>query len=318
MLRGRVLLTGGSGTLGRAMLLAYLRKQSPLAQNNVKFTVFARSESRLARLKRVFPEIITITGDVRDSRSIERAVPGHNTVVHMAAMKRIPECEDNASECIRVNVEGTENVLSACARADVDDVVVISTDKACQAATVYGASKLLAEGLLASYARSFPRTRFHGVRYGNVIASNGSVVQLWEEQNKANLPLSITHPEMTRFWMSPFDAIKLIEKSMLYGSSVIAVPAMSALSIAAMAHMLHPNTQTELSGLRSNEKLSEDLLHPYEPVMEDKGQGIFLVCTNSQPRWKTGWSYSSDTAPKLSAEALHRMIEDAHEVEECW
>lgn len=318
MLRGRVLLTGGSGTLGRAMLLAYLRKRDQMASSDIKFTVFARSESRLARLKRAFPEIVTVVGDVRDARSVQRAVAGHDVVIHMAAMKRIPECEDNASECIQVNVGGTENVLAASATSGVRDVVVISTDKACQAATVYGASKLLTEGLLASYAKSFPHTMFHGVRYGNVIASNGSVVQLWEEQNKATLPLSITHPEMTRFWMSPFDAIKLIEKSMLYGTSVIAVPAMSALSITDMAHMLHPNVELELCGLRSNEKLSEDLLHPYEPVMQDEARNVFLICTNSQPRWKTGWSYSSDVAPKLSTGALHKMIADAREVEECW
>lgn len=318
MLRGKVLLTGGSGTLGRATLLAYLRKRDPLSQSDVKFTVFARSESRLARLKRAFPEVTTIVGDVRDARSVQRAVAGHDIVVHMAAMKRIPECEENTSECIQVNVEGTENVLAACATTGVNDVVVISTDKACQAATVYGASKLLAEGLVASYAKSFPRTRFHGVRYGNVVASNGSVVQLWGEQARKGQPLTITHQEMTRFWMSPFDAVRLIEKSLLFGSSVIAVPKMSSLNVADMACMLFPDSEVRISGLRSNEKLSEDLLHPYEPVMEDKARNLFLVCTNSEPRWQVGWSYTSDSAPRMLRETFQSMLNDAREVEECW
>lgn len=313
MITGRILLTGGSGTLGRATLLL-ARREGWLA----KFTVFARSESRLARLKRAFPEVTTVVGDIRDKSSVDRAVSGHDVVLHMAAMKRIPECEQNAPECVQVNVLGTENVLRSCVRASVRDCVVISTDKACQAATVYGASKLLTEGLMTTYAKEFPKVGFHGVRYGNVAASNGSVVQLWEEQSKRGQPLSITSREMTRFWMSPYDAVKLIDYSLKCESGTICVPKMRALSIELMAHYLYPGQELMEVGLRSNEKLSEDLLHPYEPVRDTGNLEPFLVSTLAEPRWSVGWSYTSATAPVLDRDELTQMLADAAEVESCW
>ncbi len=312
MLTGKVLLTGGSGTLGRATLLKARKEAWPAS-----FTVFARSESRLAKIKRAFPNVRCIVGDVRDRDSVERAIAGHDVVVHMAAMKRLPECEENAPECIQVNVFGTENVLRACAHQGVQECVVISTDKACRAATVYGASKLLTEGLMATYAKVYPQTRFHGVRYGNVLASNGSVVQLWDEQARRGEPLTITASGMRRFWMSPFDAVDLIDQSLLFGSGVICVPMMSALPILKMAQMLHPNRDIVEIGLRSNEKIAEDLLHPYEPVMKESERDLFLICTISEPRWSTGWSYTSMMAPDVEETVFRQMIQDANEVEQC-
>ncbi len=313
MLQGNVLLTGGSGTLGRAMLLVAQRENWP-----AQFTVFARSEGRLARLRRAFPSVRTIVGDVRDSVSVSGAVAGHDIVVHMAAMKRIPECEEYPHECIATNVQGTENVLRACTVSGVYDVVVISTDKACQAATVYGASKLLLEGLMAAYARDYRRTGvcFHGVRYGNVIASNGSVVQLWMEQHEARTALTVTDIDMTRFWMSPFDAVHLIVQARGQPSGVLVVPKMKSLKIVDMAHMLYPDDYINVIGLRSNEKVYEDLVHPYE-VAEDVGEHFHILLGNKRAK-TTGLVYHSLMCPRLSANELLSMVADAREVEACW
>ena len=306
----RVLLTGGSGTLGRALLLC-ARKGDWKAQ----FTVFARSESRLARLKRAFPEVTCCIGDVRDFRSVQSAVAGHDTVIHMAAMKRIPECEQQPEECIAVNIQGTANVLRACANASVEDCTIISTDKACQAATTYGASKLITEGLMASYALTYRHVKYHGVRYGNVMASNGSVVQLWHEQASQGHPLTITDPDMTRFWMSPFDAAHLVVYAREFSSGVICVPRMSSLRMGDMASMLYPDSPVQVVGVRSNEKKHEDLVHIGEPATPDRDH--ILICTNSQPRWKGGVQYSSENAPPVEMDELLRMVREAGEVDRC-
>jgi UDP-N-acetylglucosamine 4,6-dehydratase len=306
-LEGSILLTGGSGTLGRATVLYAAREK-----REVSFTAFARSESRLAQLKRVFPRTRTIIGDVRDSRSVLSAVAGHDLVIHMAAMKRIPECEEQPQECIMTNVIGTQNVLNACIAHDVP-CVIISTDKACRAATTYGASKLLTESFLLSAAREAPYTKFVGVRYGNVIASTGSVVQLWLEQVEAGAKLTLTARGMTRFWMSPFDAVELIEESLNIGSGSIIVPKMSSLMLEDMAEMLHPGCELEVTGLRSNEKMHEDLVHPWEPVDDQKNHFVIRVGTD----FPTGFVYTSMAAPRLSRSELMRMLSDAQEIESC-
>jgi UDP-N-acetylglucosamine 4,6-dehydratase/5-epimerase len=306
-LTGHVLLTGGSGTLGRATLLYAQRKSRPAV-----FTVLARSESRLARLKKFFPRVRTIIGDVVDRTAMYNAVVGHDLVIHMAAMKRIPECEQQPRECFMVNVLGTQYVLDACSAAGVP-CVIISTDKACRAATTYGASKLMTESLLSWNSQRNSGVPHVGVRYGNVIASTGSVVQIWQEQASAGVDLTITMEGMTRFWMSPFDAVRLIEDALDIESGGIAVPKMSSLGLEAMAEMLHPDSRIKITGLRSNEKAHEDLIHPHEPVREEAGR--YIVHTGAP--YPTGFMYTSAGAPRLTRDGLYEMLEDAREVEAC-
>ncbi len=306
----RWLLTGGSGTLGRAMLLVARREAWP-----VKFTIFARSESRLARLKRTFPEVTCVIGDVRDKHAVEAAVAGHNVVIHMAALKRIPECEEHPREAIHTNVLGTENVLCACTRSSVEKCVVISTDKACNAFTTYGATKLLLETLLVSYAENFPQVSFLGVRYGNVLASEGSVLQLWEACDQSQQPLPLTDPHMSRFWMSPYDAISLIQECLRMNySGGILVPKVKALPIVGMARYLYPEAVLTISGLRSNEKMHEDLLHPLEFV-EDIGNHFLIRSRKRMGNGTIGWTYRSNEVPLVTSEELHQMLRDAREVE---
>lgn len=293
-LSGDILITGGTGTLGRAIVRAAIAEQW-----DCRITIYSRSEYRQAVMRAEYPQLRYILGDVRDYGRLQAAVAGHDVVIHAAAMKRLPECEAQPAECMETNVIGTDNVINACMLGNVSLCVFISTDKACRASTCYGASKLMGEALVrAAPARP---TRFVLCRYGNVLASNGSVLPIWAQQASKGLPLTITDSRCTRFWMSERDAVRVIERAALLPHGECYVPKMGALNIAEMASMLHPGSDLVETGLRSLEKLHEDLVHPDE-VAEDCGDHFVLG------RGQTGHAYSSDIAPPISADELRRMI----------
>ena len=302
MLTGNVLITGGSGTLGHAILLRAERERW-----NSTFTIYARSESRQAAMRRRFPHARYVLGDVRDADRLAAAMAGHETVIHAAAMKRIPECEAQPSECYATNVQGSLNVLHAAHIAGVHRVVGISTDKACRAVTAYGASKLAMEK--AFQAAEGPICTL--VRYGNVVASTGSVIPLWRGQAAAGQSLTLTDPTMTRFWMAPSDAVNLIVQAMGYQHGVVLVPKMHALAIAELAAIVAPNAPHEVRGLRSVEKLHEDLVHVDESAVD--GPRHYLIAPGLHA--ETGHAYRSDTAPRLSADAFRAMLAEAEELE---
>jgi len=218
-------------------------------------------------------------------------------------MKRLPEAEAQPAECIAVNTLGTQNVIRACQASAVPLCIGISTDKACRASTAYGASKLLLESLF-KVAPAFP-TRFVYCRYGNVLASNGSVLPIWAQQARDNQPLSITDLRCTRFWMSERDAVTTIEYTSGLSHGEGYVPKMGALNIAQMASMLHPLSDLAPMGLRSLEKLHEDLIHSDEPAIEFDNHFIL-----SALRGVTGHTYNSSTAPVIGFDNLMRMIEE--------
>lgn len=302
-LTGSVLITG-NGTLTRAIL-----RQAQRDMWDARFTVFSRSESRLALLKQRYPHVRTIIGDVRDTEAVSAAVAGHDTVIHGAALKRIPECEAQPAECFATNVQGSQNVARACLAHGVSVAVGISTDKACRAATVYGASKLLLEGIWKAQPHGV--TRFVGVRYGNVVASNGSVIPLWRAQHHKGQMLTITDNRMTRFWMSPTEAVRLIERAIDAPSGLFRVPKMAALSIPALAEIICPGARTTETGLRSTEKLHEDLVHGSEVASEALDH--FVLGTGS-----IGYRYDSATCRHLQPAEFRAMLADAEDLEASW
>lgn len=293
-LSGNILITGGTGTLGRAIVRAAIAEQW-----DCRITIYSRSEYRQAVMRAEYPQLRYILGDVRDYERLQAAVAGHDAVLHAAAMKRLPECEAQPAECMETNVVGTDNVINACMLGNVPLCVFISTDKACRASTCYGASKLMGEALVR--AAPVRPTRFVLCRYGNVLASNGSVLPIWAQQAAQGRALTITDSRCTRFWMSERDAVRVIERAALLPHGECYVPKMGALNIAEMASMLHPGSDLVETGLRSLEKLHEDLIHPDE-VAEDCGDHFVLG------RGQTGHAYSSDAAPAISAGELLRMI----------
>jgi UDP-N-acetylglucosamine 4,6-dehydratase len=297
-----ILITGGTGTLGHAILRA-----SQLCGWSSQFTVFSRSELAQARMRSRFPQVRFILGDVRDVDRVKSAVAGHDLVIHGAAMKRLPECEKFPDECFKTNVLGTHNVIRASSSVGAR-CIVISSDKACRATTVYGASKLLSEGLVSSFGRD--GVDVVGVRYGNVLSSNGSALVLWSQQFARGEPLSVTNLRMTRFWMSPSQAVASIFRALdVCHPGEIFVPALSSLSISDLIEILFPGASTFVIGLRSREKLHEDLISSDEAVVE-LPDGYLL-----SSRGTTGKSYSSNTCPRIPREQFLSLVEDARLLE---
>lgn len=296
-LTGNILVTGGSGTLGSAIVRAAEREHW-----DCQFTIYSRSELRQAEMRQRYPKARYVLGDVRDYERLAAAVAGHDLVIHAAAMKRLPECEAQPAECVATNVQGSLNVVRACLAGGVRRCVGISTDKAAAAITTYGASKRLMEGLFqAAIGQGY--TCFTLVRYGNVVASNGSVIPLWRQQAGQGKPLSITDERMTRFWMSEREAVAAIERAAAQPDATISVPKMGAMSIVAMAHAIAPGCDMVETGLRSREKLHEDLIHPDECAIDD---GDYFTLTPGER--STHVRYSSETAWRLTPAQFLAML----------
>ena len=297
-LTGNILITGGSGTLGHAIV------RTALAEHwDCSFTIYSRSELRQAEMRAKYGHCRYVLGDVRDYDRLAAAVAGHDLVIHAAAVKRIPEAEQQPLNCIETNVLGSANVVRACIAGGVKQAIGISTDKACASLTTYGASKRMLEGLFQHAPHG--STVFTLVRYGNVVASNGSVIPLWRQQAAEGKPLTITDRRMTRFWMSERDAVRVIQQAYTIVDRAIVVPKMGALSIEDMAQMISPGCDMVETGLRSTEKLHEDLVHPFEPA-KDKGAGYVLM-----EGGELGHRYTSEIAPRLTREQFLTMLDEA-------
>lgn len=300
---GNVLITG-CGTLTKAILTVAHRESW-----DATFTVYSRSELTQSQVRAKFPHVRYVIGDVRDYSRLEGAIAGHDIVVHGAAMKRIPECEAQPDECWKTNVLGSSNVARACNAQGVTRCVGISTDKACRATTAYGASKLMLEKIFRAQSGS---CIFTLVRYGNVVASRGSVVELWRKQAALNGEITITNPHMTRFWMSPFDAVGLVEDALTLEQGECLVPRLGSLSIAELASIVAPNATQVITGLRSQEKEHEDLIHTDERSMK---------CNSEYEEWvlsengTLGYSFDSLDAPALATDEFLSMLRDAESLE---
>jgi len=297
-IRGNILITGGSGTLGHATV-----RTAQAEHWDATFTIYSRSELRQAEMRARYPHCRYVLGDVRDYERLAAACAGHDIIIHAAAMKRIPEAEAQPENCYAVNVLGSMNVARAAQAAGVARVVGISTDKACLAATAYGASKLAMEKLFQ--AQPSTMTLFTLVRYGNVLASNGSVIPLWREQAAQGGVLTVTDPEMTRFWMTERDAVDMVDRATSEDAGAIVVPKMPSLSLRTMASYIAPGAPFRITGLRSCEKRHEDLVHGDECAL-DRG-GVFCLTLGAG----TGLNYTSADAPRISRDAFLAMLAES-------
>jgi UDP-N-acetylglucosamine 4,6-dehydratase len=304
-LTGSILITGGTGTLGHAIC-----RQARREAWDARITIMARSELALSRMKNVFPEHRYVIGDVRDYQSIRTAFAGHSGIVHAAAMKRIPECEQQPDECWKTNIMGSSNVAMAATDARCEWVLGISTDKACSAITAYGASKLAMEGIFQQYWRMPGSPNMLLLRYGNVVASNGSVVPVWAGQAARGEALTITDSRMTRFWLSPSEAVELLvwRVSHVHQSGIF-VPKVGAMALADLAMTLHPGNTIKEIGLRSSEKLHEDLVAPQERS-RDMGFGYVIDEVG-----EVGTSYTSQNAQQIRIADFLEMLKDAEDLE---
>jgi UDP-N-acetylglucosamine 4,6-dehydratase len=265
ILKDKVLLiTGGTGSFGNTVLKRIL-------DTDIKeIRIFSRDEKKQDDMRHRLqnPKVKFYIGDVRDKRSVDTAMRGVDYVFHAAALKQVPSCEFFPMQAVRTNVIGTENVLDSAVEHGVKNVVVLSTDKAAYPINAMGISKAMMEKVAIAKARSLETdatTTICCTRYGNVMASRGSVIPLWVDQIKAGKPITITDPGMTRYMMTLDDAVDLVLYAFEHGNQgdlfVQKAPAATLTVLAeSLKELYHADTEVKVIGTRHGEKLYETLV----------------------------------------------------------
>lgn len=277
-----LLITGGTGSFGNAVLCKFLNSDIK------EIRVFSRDEKKQHDMRSELnsPKVKFYIGDVRDYNSIYEALTGVDYVFHAAALKQVPSCEFYPMEAVKTNVLGTENVLNAAINQNVTKVICLSTDKAVYPINAMGVSKAMMEKVMVAKSRDSKNTILIGTRYGNVMASRGSVIPLFCEQIKNNQPITVTNPDMTRFMMTLGDAVDLVLYAFKYGKSGdIFVQKSSASTIGELADALKKiyssDVEVKIIGTRHSEKLYETLLATEEVlVSEDLGEYYRIPADN--------------------------------------
>jgi len=270
-----ILITGGTGSFGSAATTRFLN--SDLGMKEIR--IFSRDEKKQDDMRRrlASDQVKFYIGDVRNRDSVDAAMRGVDYIFHAAALKQVPSCEFFPMEAVKTNVIGTENVLASAVAHNVARVVVLSTDKAAYPINAMGISKAMMEKVATAASRDAGDTVICCTRYGNVLASRGSVVPLFIEQAQAGKPLTITNPAMTRFMMTLEDSIDLVLFAMLNGQAgdiyVQKSPACYISDLAnAVNELLDAKSGVSIIGTRHGEKLYETLLTREEfAKAEDKG-----------------------------------------------
>ncbi|MFJ2995300.1 polysaccharide biosynthesis protein [Pandoraea sp. NPDC087047] len=265
-----ILITGGTGSFGGAVLKGLLNEDVK------EIRIFSRDEKKQDDMRKRYhnPKLKFYIGDVRNERSIAAAMRGVDYVFHAAALKQVPSCEFYPMEAVRTNVQGTENVLEAAIAAGVKRVVCLSTDKAVYPINAMGISKAMMEKVMVATSRNLEGTGtvICGTRYGNVMASRGSVIPLFVNQVLQGKPITVTDPDMTRFMMTLDDAVDLVLYAFEHGSNgdifVQKAPAatVETLTRAILEVMGKPDHPVQHIGTRHGEKLYEALLSREEMV----------------------------------------------------
>lgn len=264
-----ILLTGGTGSFGKAFVRTVLERYPSVA----RLVVFSRDELKQFEMAQQFPPsshpaIRYFIGDVRDEARLRRAMEGIDVVVHAAALKQVPTAEYNPFECIKTNVLGAQNVIDACLSARVRRVVALSTDKAAAPTNLYGATKLCSDKLFvaANNIRGDRDIRLSVVRYGNVMGSRGSVIPFFLEKRKTGV-LPITDPTMTRFNISLQEGVEMVLWSLAHAwGGEILVPKIPSYRITDLAQAIGPDCSHPVVGVRPGEKIHEEMITPSDSL----------------------------------------------------
>ena len=300
-----VLLTGGTGSFGRAFVAKLL------AESTCTIRIFSRDEFKQLELRETYENdagrLRFMVGDVRDRDRLVRAANGADVIVHAAAMKQVPACEYNPFEAVQTNVVGAENVVRAAIDAEVPTVVALSSDKAVNPVNLYGATKLCAEKIVVqgnAYAADSP-TRLCCVRYGNVVGSRGSVVPVFTRQRDEG-ELTITDERMTRFWITLPQSVDLVLHAVRHGrGGEVFVPRIPSMRVVDLAEAVAPGVRRRVVGLRPGEKLHEVLITADESRHTVLRDDVYVVLPEyhwwSNDGWDDGkplddgWVYASVT-----------------------
>lgn len=259
-----IMVTGGTGSFGRKFVKTVLDRYKVK-----RLVVFSRDEQKQFDMANDIspiehPALRYFIGDVRDAARLELAMAGIDYVIHAAAMKHVTIAEYNPFECINTNVHGAENIVRAALRQGVKQVIALSTDKACSPINLYGTSKLASDKIFvaANHLAGADGTRFSVVRYGNVVGSNGSVVPFFRKLLRGGTDhLPITHPEMTRFWITLEQGVNFVLSCLeAMHSGEIFVPKIPSMRIIDLAKCMAPNLEHKVVGIRPGEKLHEAMI----------------------------------------------------------
>ncbi len=285
-----VLITGGTGFLGRALTKEILKF------NPHSIRLFSRDEVKHHNVQELFnynPLLRNLIGDVRDYNRLEKAMENVDIVIHAAALKRLDILEYNVEEAIRTNILGTLNVVNACFKTNVEKAVFVSTDKACSPVNTYGACKFVGERAFteSNFNKGKKRTIFTCVRYGNVLESTGSVIPFFETKIQNGDKIPLTDPNMTRFIISPEQAVQLIFNALKYAvGGEIFVPQLPAFKIVDLIDILQDkhNSKNEIEniGIRPGEKIHELMINESEVPRTFRFKDMYVI-TSSIEKYQT-------------------------------
>lgn len=315
-----LLITGGTGSFGNAVLEKFLKSDIK------EIRIFSRDEKKQDDMRRLIKSdnIKYFIGDVRDFESINNAMVGSDFVFHAAALKQVPSCEFYPLEAVKTNILGTENVLNSAIKNNIKKVICLSTDKAVYPINAMGVSKAMMEKVFVAKSRISGITEIVGTRYGNVMASRGSVIPLFFSQIKKNNPISITNPNMTRFMMTLDNAVDLVLYAFKYGKSgdifVQKSPATTILELAnALIKIYNSNVNINNIGIRHGEKMHETLLSKEEKIVaEDLGDYFRIPPDNRDLNYNKFFNegknidsfkeFNSENTKRLSQEELINLL----------
>lgn len=302
-----ILITGGTGSFGQRIA------RSLLQYSPTEVRIYSRDEKKQWEMQRARPEMRFIIGDVRDRRRLDEAMRGVDFVFHAAALKQVPSCEIAPAEAVMTNTLGSLNVCESATAARVHTVVALSTDKAVKPVNAMGMSKALMEKIVCAQNLYANPTIFACVRYGNVMGSRGSVIPLFRDQIRRDVPLTVTVPHMTRFMLTLDDSVDLVYRALTSarGGEVFVkrAPACTVADLAeAMRAKFSPRGSDhpiDIVGIRPGEKIHETLVSEYEMQRTSRREEYFIISPEYRPEddvvhVPVGTEYTSENADRIS------------------
>jgi UDP-N-acetylglucosamine 4,6-dehydratase/5-epimerase len=311
-----LLITGGTGSFGTAVLNRFLH-----TGHFSEIRIFSRDEKKQDDMRNLYrnDKIKYYIGDVRDFNSLEPAVRGVDFVFHAAALKQVPSCEFFPMQAVKTNIEGTQNVIRACAQNQVKKIICLSTDKAAYPINAMGISKAMMEKVAVAEARNLSQTTVCLTRYGNVMASRGSVIPLFLNQIQKGEPITITDPNMSRFFMSLEDAVDLVLFAFEHGNPgdifVNKAPAGTIGDLAkAMMELTAKQVPVKIIGTRHGEKLYETLCTREEMTKaEDMGNFYRIPADNRDLNYAKYFSKGEEDIAKVDDYHSHNTVQQGVE-----
>lgn len=312
----KIFITGGTGTFGKAMINYLLKVSNPKL-----ITVFSRDEMKQWYLQESlskYKNIKFILGDVRDKQRLNNVLNNNDYVFHAAATKIVPTAEFNPEECIKTNILGAMNVIDCCKANKIKKVIALSTDKASSPINLYGATKLCSDKLFAAQNMDNVYTKFGVVRYGNVIASRGSIIPFFKKlADKQYFP--ITHPEMTRFFITIDEAVKFSCFGMIkMQGGEIFVKKIKSINIVELAKSIKKSAKFKITGIRPGEKIHEQMIGEDEALNTAEFKDHYEILVNIKQKLKRikkgsksvdkNFIFSSKTAKKYTIDEFKKLV----------